>query len=78
MGPDCGTAIINGVPVGFANAVRRGRIGVIAASGTGAQEVTSLIHELGSGISQAFGTGGRDLSSAVKGRMALRVESAVG
>ena len=40
MGPDCGTAIINGVPVGFANAVRRGRIGVIAASGTGAQEVT--------------------------------------
>jgi FdrA protein len=48
MGPDCGTAIINGVPVGFANAVRRGRIGVIAASGTGAQEVTSLIHELGS------------------------------
>jgi FdrA protein len=70
MGPDCGTAIINGVPVGFANAVRRGRIGVIAASGTGAQEVTSLIHELGSGISQAFGTGGRDLSSAVKGRMA--------
>lgn len=69
MGPDCGTSIINGTPVGFANAVRRGRIGVIAASGTGAQEVTSLIHELGAGVSQAFGTGGRDLSAAVGGRM---------
>ncbi|WP_047864129.1 acyl-CoA synthetase FdrA [Rubrobacter aplysinae] len=68
MGPDCGTAIINGVPLAFANSVRRGNVGVIAASGTGCQEVTSLLHRLGSGVSQAIGTGGRDLSSAVGGR----------
>lgn len=68
MGPDCGTAIINGVPLAFANSVRRGNVGVIAASGTGCQEVTSLLHRLGSGVSQAIGTGGRDLSSTVGGR----------
>jgi succinyl-CoA synthetase alpha subunit len=67
MGPDCGTAIVNGVPLGFANAVRRGPIGVVGASGTGIQEVTSLIHRMGSGISQAIGTGGRDLSETVGG-----------
>ena len=65
MGPDCGTAIINGVGLGFANQVRRGNIGVIAASGTGLQVVTSRIHQLGAGISQAIGTGGRDLSEAI-------------
>jgi len=69
MGPDAGTAIVNGVPLAFANAVRRGRVGVVAASGTGAQQVTALVHRLGSGISQAFGTGGRDLSVAVGGMM---------
>lgn len=62
MGPDCGTAIINGVGLGFANAVRRGHIGIVGASGTGIQEVTCLIHSLGAGISHAIGTGGRDLS----------------
>ena len=67
MGPDCGTAIINGVPLGFANVVRRGPIGVVAASGTGLQEVTSRIHALGSGVSQALGTGGHDLGDAVGG-----------
>ncbi len=69
MGPDCGTAIINGVPLGFANAVRRGTIGIVGASGTGIQEITSLIHRYGGGISQAIGTGGRDLSEPVGGRM---------
>ena len=72
MGPDCGTAIVNGVPLGFANTVRRGRIGVVGASGTGTQEVTSRIHQLGEGISQALGTGGHDLSAEVGGVSMLR------
>lgn len=67
MGPDCGTAIIHGIGIGFANRVRRGPIGIIGASGTGIQEVTSLIHRFGSGISHAIGTGGRDLSDAIGG-----------
>ncbi len=67
MGPDCGTAIINGVGLGFANRVRRGPIGIVAASGTGLQQVSSRIHQLGSGITHALGTGGRDLSEAVGG-----------
>lgn len=65
MGPDCGTAIINGVGLGFANRVRRGSIGVVGASGTGTQAVTAQIHNLGGGISHAIGTGGRDLKSDV-------------
>lgn len=65
MGPDCGTAIINGVGLGFANRVRRGDIGVVGASGTGTQAVTAQIHNLGAGISHAIGTGGRDLKSDV-------------
>jgi succinyl-CoA synthetase alpha subunit len=67
MGPDCGTAIIDGVPLGFANAVRRGAIGVVGASGTGTQQVTCLVHRAGSGISHAIGTGGHDLSQEVGG-----------
>ncbi|MRH29026.1 acyl-CoA synthetase FdrA [Microbacterium sp. SYP-A9085] len=67
MGPDCGTAIINGTALCFANAVRRGPIGIVAASGTGSQEVSARIHELGGGVSQLIGTGGRDLSAAVGG-----------
>ena len=67
MGPDCGTAIVNGVPLGFANVVRRGPIGVVGASGTGTQEVTVRIHQLGSGVSQALGTGGHDLSDLIGG-----------
>ena len=67
MGPDCGTAIIGGVPLGFANVVRRGDIGAIAASGTGLQQVTSLIDRWGQGISQAIGTGGHDLHARVGG-----------
>ncbi len=65
MGPDCGTAIINGIGLGFANHVRRGSIGVVGASGTGTQAVTAQIHNLGAGISHAIGTGGRDLKSDV-------------
>jgi FdrA protein len=67
MGPDCGTAIVGGVPLGFANAVRRGAIGVVGASGTGTQEVTVRIHRLGQGISHALGTGGHDLSAKIGG-----------
>jgi FdrA protein len=65
MGPDCGTAIVNGVGLGFANKVRHGPVGIVAASGTGLQQVSSRIHQLGSGVTQAFGTGGRDLSEEV-------------
>lgn len=71
MGPDCGTAIIGGVPLGFANVVRPGKIGVVGASGTGMQEVTSLVDRYGGGISHAIGTGSRDLSSRVRGEMTL-------
>jgi FdrA protein len=67
MGPDCGTAIIGGVPLGFANMVRRGDIGAIAASGTGLQQVTCLIDRWGQGISHAIGTGGHDLHARVGG-----------
>ncbi len=71
MGPDCGTAIINGVPLAFANVVQPGDIGCVAAAGTGLQEVTSLVSNLGGGISQAIGTGGRDVKQAVGGIMFL-------
>ncbi|WP_430611306.1 acyl-CoA synthetase FdrA [Enterococcus sp. DIV0876] len=67
MGPDCGTGIINGIPVAFTNAVRKGKIGVVGASGTGIQEVTTIIHKLGEGVTQAIGTGGRDLNESVGG-----------
>lgn len=71
MGPDCGTAIVGGVPLGFANAVRRGPIGVIGASGTGLQQVSSLVDQAGLGVSHAFGTGGRDLKAEVGGATML-------
>ncbi len=67
MGPDCGTAIINGVALGFANRVRRGEIGIVASSGTGIQEVCTQVHRSGMGISHAIGTGGRDLSKEIGG-----------
>lgn len=65
MGPDCGTGIIAGVPLAFTNKVRRGKIGIVGASGTGIQEVSTLIHRYGQGVTNAIGTGGRDLSSEV-------------
>ena len=67
MGPDCGTAIIGGVPLGFANVVRRGRIGLVGASGTGLQEVCCQIHLQGEGVSHAIGTGGRDVKAEIGG-----------
>ncbi|HVR99331.1 MAG TPA: acyl-CoA synthetase FdrA [Thermoanaerobaculia bacterium] len=67
LGPDCGTAVLDGVGLGFANRVRRGPIGLVGASGTGLQAVMSHVHALGFGISQAIGTGGRDLSAEVGG-----------
>ena len=67
MGPDCGTSLIGGVGIGFANAVRQGAIGVIGASGTGLQEFTSQVHNAGLGISHAIGTGTRDVSDDIGG-----------
>ncbi len=76
MGPDCGTAIVNGKPLCFANVVRRGPVGVVAASGTGLQEVTCLVDRFGSGVSQALGTGGRDLDERVGGiAMSMGIEA---
>jgi len=77
MGPDCGTALIAGAPLGFANAVPRGRIGLVAASGTGLQEVSCRLAAEGEGVSHAIGVGGRDLSDAVGGAMTLMALSAL-
>ena len=77
MGPDCGTAIINGVPLAFANAVRAGNIGIIGASGTGIQEVTCLLDHAGAGISHAVGVGGRDLYQQVGGSSTLMALAAL-
>ncbi len=71
MGPDCGSAILNGKPLCFANVVRRGPVGVVAASGTGLQEATVLVDRAGSGISQAIGTGGRDLKNEKVGGITM-------
>ena len=72
MGPDCGTAIINGVALGFGNIVDTGPIGIVGASGTGIQELTVLLDRSGLGISQAIGTGSRDLSDDVCGITTLQ------
>ncbi len=69
MGPGAGTAIINGVGLGFANQVPKGSIGIVSAAGTGLQEVSTLLAKQGLGVSQAIGTGGRDLSKDVGGLM---------
>jgi FdrA protein len=69
MGPECGTAMLGGVGLGFANVVRRGPIGIVAAAGTGAQEASVLIDRAGSGVSDIIGVGGRDLSAEVGGIM---------
>ena len=75
MGPDCGTAVLNGVPLGFANQLPRGSVGLIAASGTGLQQVSCLLACQGLGVSQAIGVGGRDVHARIGGhsmRAALR------
>ena len=71
MGPDCGTALIAGAPVAFANVVPRGDVGLIAASGTGLQEVSTLLARNGRGVSHGIGVGGRDLKEAVGGLMTM-------
>lgn len=68
MGPDCGTALVRGVALGFANVVRDGSVGLVAASGTGAQQVMCLLDAAGVGVSHCLGVGGRDLKAAVGGR----------
>jgi FdrA protein len=72
MGPDCGTGCIRGIPLGFANAVGDGSVGLVGASGTGLQEVMVQIDRLGGGVSHAIGVGGRDLSAQVGGVMCLQ------
>lgn len=67
MGPDCGTAIVNGLALGFANVVRRGPVGIVAASGTGAQQISALLETAGVGVSHLLGLGGRDLCAQVGG-----------
>jgi FdrA protein len=77
MGPDCGTAVVGGVALGFANVVERGPVGIVAASGTGAQQVLSLLDAAGVGVSHCLGVGGRDLSSAVAGRSSRQALAAL-
>ena len=72
MGPGAGTAVVNGLSIGLMSKIRRGRIGIVAASGSGLQEVAVLVHQLGEGISQAIGVGGHDLSRKVGGIMFLQ------
>lgn len=72
MGPDCGTAVIGGVGLGFANVLPRGPVGVVAASGTGAQQLTCLLAAAGVGVSHCLGVGGRDLSAPVGARSTMR------
>lgn len=71
MGPDCGTALIAGTPLAFANAVPRGDVGIVSASGTGLQEVSCLLARAGRGVSHGIGVGGRDLTEAVGAMMTL-------
>lgn len=77
MGPDCGTAIIAGAGLGFANRVRPGGIGVVGAAGTGTQAITSLVCRAGAGISHALGTGSRDVGGAIGGATAMRALAAL-
>jgi FdrA protein len=77
MGPDCGTAVIGGAGLGFANVLRPGPVGVVAASGTGAQQVTCLLDLAGVGVSHLLGVGGRDLSAQVGGRSTIQAMKAL-
>ncbi len=67
MGPDCGTAVVDGLGLGFANVVAPGPVGIVAASGTGCQQVLALLDHAGVGVTTAYGVGGRDLSASVGG-----------
>lgn len=72
MGPGCGTAVLNSVALAFANVLKQGPVGLVGASGTGLQELTTLVDRGGVGISQAIGVGGRDLSERIGGLMMLQ------
>lgn len=78
MGPDCGTAIVDGYGLGFANVVRPGPVGIVGASGTGIQEVCCLLHRAGVGVSQVLGVGGRDLKAEVGGIMTVEAVRRLG
>lgn len=77
MGPDCGTAILGGVGLGFANVVRPGPVGLVAASGTGAQQLCCLLDDADVGVSHVLGVGGRDLSEQVGGASTLQALEAL-
>jgi FdrA protein len=77
MGPDCGTAVVGGAGLGFANTVLPGPVGVVAASGTGAQQVMCLLDDAGVGVRHILGVGGRDLSAKVSGRSTLQAMAAL-
>jgi FdrA protein len=77
MGPDCGTAVVGGLGLGFANALRPGPVGIVAASGTGAQQVSCLLDAAEVGVTAVLGVGGRDLSAAVGGRSTLAAMQAL-
>lgn len=77
MGPDCGTAVIGGVGLGFANVVRPGPVGLVAASGTGAQQLLCLLDAADVGVTHCLGVGGRDLSAAVAGRSTMQAMAAL-
>ena len=72
MGPDCGTAIVNGVGLGFANVVQPGPVGIVGAAGTGIQQLCCLLDDAGVGVRNALGTGSHDLSSEIGGSSTLR------
>ncbi len=65
MGPECGTAMLGGTGLGFANVVRPGGVGIVAAAGTGAQESACLLDSACVGVSHIIGVGGRDLSPEI-------------
>lgn len=71
MGPDCSTAVVGGIGLGFATAVGPGPVGIVAASGTGAQQALALLDAAGVGVSAVLGVGSRDLSAAVAGRSTM-------
>ncbi|MCB8746286.1 acyl-CoA synthetase FdrA [Rhodoferax sp. U2-2l] len=77
MGPDCGTSIIGGKALCFANQVERGSVGIVSASGTGAQEISVLLSRAGAGVSQLIGVGGRDLSAQIGGLMMFEAMDAL-
>jgi FdrA protein len=77
LGPDCGTAVIAGVGLGFSHSVEPGPVGIVAASGTGCQQLLCLLDAAGVGVSAALGVGGRDLSAQVGGRSTIAALAAL-